>query len=260
MANGNSHPFNSDVIAVDLIVQSQNQLSHQEQQNVQKYRQDKDLIDLLCRNNTNDQLLHSSDSSFTITLHSVSDDDFNRLKHLIRSVIWPLNDSIRRQLWMNILTLDRITSSKQPRPANQTSQTTLSVIIDNNLNSLSSKYNQWPKFVDTNNLCFYHLTESTGHSLLQRVLLAFALHHPDVTYCPALEPFSALLLHYHNEKEVLYLLNRLLIKNWLYGGTYLQWEANCNVFKELLRLYYVRSIQSEVYKNIFLSFRNPQLL
>jgi hypothetical protein len=246
MANGNSHPFNSDVIAVDSIVQTQNQLSHQQQRNIQKHRRHKDLIDLLVRNNTNDQFLNSNDSSFTITLHSVSGDDFNHLKYLIRSVIWPINDPIRRQLWMNILTLNKISSSKQQRQGNQTSQTTLttqSIMIDNNLNSFSSKYNQWPKFVDTNNLCFYHLMEPKGHSLLQRILLTFALHHPDVTYCPTLEPFSALLLHYHNEHEVLYILNHLLIKNWLCGGTYLQWEANCNVFKKLLRLYYVCYIQ-----------------
>jgi hypothetical protein len=143
---------------------------------------------------------------------------------------------------MNILILNRVSLSKQHHHGNPTSQTALtttSVMIDNNLNSFSSQYNQWPKFVDTTNLCFYHLSEPTGHSLLQRILLTFALHHPDVTYCPALEPFSALLLHYHNENEVLYLLNRLLIKNWLCGWTHLQWKADCNVFKKLLRLYYV---------------------
>jgi hypothetical protein len=116
------------------------------------------------------------------------------------------------------------------------------MIIENNLNSVSSKYNHWPKFVDTTNLCFYHLNEPTGRPLLQCILLTFALHHPDVTYCPTLEPFSALLLHYHNEHEVLYLLNRFLVKAWLCGVTRLQWEANCNVFKKLLKLYYVCQI------------------
>jgi hypothetical protein len=243
MAHGNSHPFNSDVVAVDSIVQSQNQLSRQQERKVQKHHQHKDFLDLLFGNSTNDQLLNSNDSSFNVTLHTVSNNDFNRLKYLIRSLIWPIDHPIRRQLWMNILTLNRFNSSKQHNRERQTSQTaltTLSVTIDNNLNSFSFKYNQWPKFVDTTNLCFYHLTEPAGHSLLQRILLAFAVRHPDVTYCPALEPFSALLLHYHNENEVLYLLNHLLSKNWLCGGTYLQWEANCNVFKKLLRVYYVR--------------------
>jgi hypothetical protein len=241
MADSNSYPFNIDVIANDTIVQSQRQLSHQ-QQTIEKHHQHQDLIDLLAWNNTSSQCLNSTDSSLSITSHSISDDDFNRLKHLIRSVIWPIDHRLRRQLWMNILTLNRVSSLKPRRHTHQTSQTALtttSMITDNNLNPLTSKHNQWPKFVDTNNLCFYHLTETTGRSLLQSILLTFALHHPDVTYCPTLEPFSALLLHYHNEHEVLYLLNRLLVKNWLCGETRLQWEANCNVFKKLLRLYYV---------------------
>ena len=238
-----NHPFNNDVIAGDTIVQSQNQLSHQEEQTIQKHHQQQNLLDLLSSNNTSNHFLNSTDSSLSITSHSVSDDDFNRLKYLIRTVTWPIDHHIRRQLWMNILTLNRVSSSQQhrrhTRQTSQTALTTTSVVIDNNLSSLSAKYNQWPKFVDTTNLCVYHLAELTGRSLLQSILLTFALHHPDVTYCPTLEPFSALLLHYHNEHEVLYLLNLLLIKNWLCGGTRLQWEANCNVFKKLVRLYYV---------------------
>jgi len=251
MADGNSHPFNSDVIAVDSIVQSQNQLLHQQERNTHKHHQHKDLIDLLFVNNTNDLFLISNDSSFGTTSHFVSDKDFNRLKYIIRSVIWPIDYYMRRQLWINILTLNRASLSKHHRHGHQTSQTALtttSMIIDNNFNSFSSKYNQWPKFVDTTNLCFYHLTEPIGHSLLQHILLTFAVHHPDVTYCPPLEPFTALFLHYHNENEVLNLLNLLLLKNWFCGGTRLQWEANCNVFKKLLRLYYVCSILQKLYR------------
>jgi hypothetical protein len=239
MANGNSHPFNINVIAVDSIVQSENQLTNQQQQQqqekIKKHHQHKDIIDLLVGNNTSDQFLDSNDS--------VSHDDFNRLKYLIRSVLWPIDHKVRRQLWMNISTITQTNASNRYVHEYQSSPsifTTLSTMVDNNLNSFSSKYSQWPKFVDTNNLCFYHLSKPIGHSSLQQILLSFAVHHPDITYCPTLEPILALLLHYHNENEVLYILNRLLTKNWLCGGTYLQWEANCNVFEKLLKNFYVR--------------------
>jgi len=265
MANGNNHPFNIDVIAVNSILQSENQLlPNQQQREIKKHHQHKDIIDLLIWNNTNDQFLDSNESSFSVELHSVSHDDFNRLKYLIRSLIWPIDHDIRRHLWMNISTLTQISKSKRKDREYQSSSaafTTLSTMIDNNFNSFPSKYTQWPKFVDTNNLCFYYLTESTGHSLLKHILLSFSVHHPDVTYCPTLEPFSALLLHYHTENEVLYILNRLLTKNWLCGGTYLQWEANCNVFEKLLRIFYVRSTEEKRYnKKSILYFRNQQLI
>ncbi|CAF0775621.1 unnamed protein product [Rotaria sp. Silwood1] len=240
MADGNSHPFNNDVIADDTIAQLRKQLSHQQQQH-QHNSKHKDLIDLLSSNHTSNHFLNSIDPSINISSQAITDDDFNRLKSIIRSTIWPIDHLIRRQLWMNILTLNRVSTSKQHRITHHTSQTPLStstITIDSSLHSLTSKLSQWPNFVDITNLCFYHLTESRGCLLLQHILFTFALHHPDLTYCPALEPLSSLLLHYFNEHEVLYLINRLLIKHWLCGETRLQWEANCNVFKKLLKIYY----------------------
>ncbi|CAF1272587.1 unnamed protein product [Rotaria sp. Silwood1] len=201
MANDNSHPFNSDVIADTTLVQIQKQLSFEQQQrNIQRHHRQRDFVNLLFLNNRNSNFSSSNDSSLSITSHSVTDDDFNRLKYFLRSIIWPIDHHIRRQLWINILTLNRISSSNQN-----------------------------------------HHAASTGQSLLHRILLTFASHHPDVTYCPTLEPFSALLLHYHNEYEVFYLLNRLLIKNWFCGETHLQWEAYTNVFRKLLKHYYKSS-------------------
>ncbi|CAF3183861.1 unnamed protein product [Rotaria sp. Silwood2] len=256
MADDNSHPFNRDVIDNDTIVQIQKQLSLQKQPNIERDHEQRDIVDILFLNNRNSLFSSSSDSSFDTTLHSVSDDDFNRLKYFLRSIIWPINHHIRRQLWINVLKLNRISSSNQNYHTGhtlQTALTTTSMIIDNNLNSLSSKYNQWPNFVDTTNLCFYYLTEQTGHSLLYSILLTFASHHPDITFCPTLEPFAALLLHYHNEYEVLYLLHRLLIKNWLCGETRLQWEAYSNVFRKLLKHYFKSSVDI-----IDLRYKNTQ--
>lgn len=235
MADGNSQPFNTDVLAVETIDQLQKQPLSSQQQYSSKTR---DLLDLLSSNHTSNHFLNSTDLSRNISSPTISDDDFNRLKSLIRSTIWPIHHHIRRQLWINILTFNRVNSSK-PIHSSQGSISPLPQPLDNSINSFSSKFNQWPNFVDTNNLCFYHLTESTGRMILQRILYTFALNHPDLTYCPALEPFSALLLHYFTEHEVLFLINRLLIKHWLCGETRLQWEANCNVFKKLLRIYYV---------------------
>jgi hypothetical protein len=241
MADGNSHPFNNDVIAVETIDQLQKTPSSDQQQHHHPSKH-KNLLDLLSSNNTSNHFFNSNDPSTNISSKTVTDDDFNRLKSIIRSTIWPINHLIRRQLWMNILTLNRVSTSKQHQPSTHAPPiSTSSVTIDYSLNSLSSKLNQWPTFVDQTNLCFYHLTDSTGRIILQRILFTFALHHPDLTYCPSLEPFSALLLHYYDEHEVLYLINRLLIKHWLCGETRLQWEANCNVFKKLLKTYFVRS-------------------
>lgn len=237
MADGNSHPFNIDAIGVETIGQLEKQLSNQHQYTSKH----KDLLDLLSSNNTSNHFLNSTDPSINISSQSVSDDDFNRLKSIIRLTIWPIDHYIRRQLWINILTLNRVSTSKQHQH-HHTSQiplSTSSVTIDQNLNSISLKSNQWPNFVDTTNLSFYHLSEPKGRFILQRILFTFASHHPDLTYCPALHPFSSLLLHYFNENEVLYLINRLLIKHWLCGETRLQWEANINVFKKLLKTYYV---------------------
>lgn len=240
MADGNSHPFNTDAIAGDTIAQFQKQPSYQQQQN-QNNAKNKDLIDLLSSNNTSNHFLNSVDPSINISSHAVSDDDFNRLKSIIRSTIWPIDHLIRRQLWMNILTLNRVSTTKH-RNTHHSTQTPISastLTINSNVHSLSSKLNQWPSFVDANNLCFYHLTDTSGCLLLQRILFTFTLNHPDLTYCPALQPLSSLLLHYFNEHEVLYLINRLLMKHWLCGETRLQWEANGIVFQKLLKMFYV---------------------
>ena len=257
MADGNSHPFNTDVLAVETINQLQKQPTSLQQKTFASIS--RDLLDLLSSNHTSNHFFNSTDLSRHISSPAVSDDDFNRLKSLIRSTFWPINHHIRRQLWMNILTLNRVSTSKHSHPT-QSSISSPTNPLDNHFNSLSSKFNQWPNFVDTTNLCLYHLTEPTGRGILQRILYTFALNHPDLTYCPALVPFSSLLLHYFSEHEVLFLINRLLIKHWLCGETRLQWEANCNVFKKLLKIYYVRSSWKVSWKNhsafFVLVFRN----
>ncbi|CAF0897661.1 unnamed protein product [Adineta ricciae] len=238
MANDINQPFYRDVINNNLLSESLKPLTSQQQQNLQKHHHHQDLIDLLSWNETNSHALRATDSSFSVTSHSVLNEDFDRLKYLIRLVLWPIDHNIRQNLWMNISTLNRANSAKQHRHRSQTGLTTSTMVVENQLNPLAPVQNQWPKFVDTNNLCFYHLNQTNGHPLLHRIISTFALQHPDVTYCPTLQPLSAILLHYHNEYEVLYLINRLLIKSWLCGETRLQWDAHCNVFKKLLRLHY----------------------
>ncbi|CAM4812245.1 unnamed protein product [Rotaria magnacalcarata] len=254
MADNQNHPFNRDVIAHDRIKQLERHLSIQEKEDISKHHQKKIIEELLFLKSRNSYFSSSTDSFPSIALHSISDDDFNRLKYLLRSVVWPIDHHIREQLWISILTLYRISSLKENPHVAQTSQTvmTSSAMIDTNFGSLSLKYEHWPNFVDTTHLCFYYLTERKGQSLVHGILLTFSSCHPDVTYCPILQPVAALLLHYHNEYEVSYLLNRLLIKSWLCGETRLQWEAHCNVFRKLLKHYYKSAVDviNSRYKNV----------
>lgn len=242
MADDSQNPFNTEVVAHDRILQIEKHLSVQDKEDNSRDRRQQDITDLLLLNHRNSYFSSSTDSSHSIALRSISDDDFNRLKQLLRIVQWPIDHPVRQQLWINLLTLTRVNSlNESHHHGTRTTQTaiTTSTIMDNNFNCVSIKHENWPSFVDKKNLCFYYLTERRGQALVQGILLAFASYHPDVTYCPILEPISAVLLHYHNEYEVFYLINRLLIKNWLCGETRLQWEAHCNVFRKLLRNYYV---------------------
>lgn len=214
MANMNNHPFNIDLVLLPSLISSSSNPS-------KKIKQSNRYGNLLSANNQNEQIFNPNSSSFTVSLQTVSNEDFKQLKIVIRSSFWPIDDPIRRGLWMNICTITRNQSS---------------MIVNIHC---GSKSNQWPKFLDRNNLCFYHLNPSTGHAILQNILSSFALHHPDLTYCPSIQPIAAVLLHYHHENEVLYILNRLLNENWLCGGTYLQWEAYAAVLEKLLRIFYV---------------------
>lgn len=240
MADGNSHPFNSDLVAGDILNQSHKQQSsqfHQPTSNAVK-----NLLEILSSNNTSNHFLNTNDPSTSISSQVVSDDEFDRLKSIVRSTLWPIDHSIRRHLWINILTLNRVSTSKNTaHHSSSLAASATSIVADPHFTSSSPKPNQWPSIVDASHLTFYHLNESKGRLALQRVLFTFALNHPDVTYCPALAPFTSLLLHYFTENEVSYLINRLLDKRWLLGETHLQWEANWNVFKNLLKVFHVSS-------------------
>lgn len=218
-----AHPFNNDLVLFQSLISSTDQ-----RKKIKSSNRYANLLDLLETNNSNEQIFNSKSLSFTVSLQRISKEDFRKLKILIRSTLWPIDHLIRRYLWMNICTISRITD-RNPS----------SILVNT---QCASKSNQWPKFIDRNNLCFYHLNPSTGHAILQNILSSFALHHPDLTYCPSIQPLAALLLHYHHENQVLYILNRLLNENSLCGGTYLQWEAYAAVLEKLLRSFYVGSV------------------
>ena len=229
MADGNQHPFNADLVTGETILLFRSQSTFQFQPNLSKDPQLRELADLLSLANSNNSIVTST--------HSLSHDDFDRLKSLLRSTLLPIDHPTRDRLWMNILTLDRSGSSKQ---TSQTYLTGASMANERNTLSSPARSTQWPTFVDTHNLCLYHLHEPNASHAVQHILITFAQHHPDFTYCPALQPLSSLLLHYYSEHDVLFLLDRLLKKNWLCGETRLQWETNVNVVKELFRSHYVR--------------------
>jgi len=245
MAKSKNTPFNIDVVSIQSLTCSEN--IKDEIDPATSTTETRHITDLLSTNESNSTLNRS--------VRSVSDNDFRRLKYIIRWIFWPINHNARKDLWMNISTLNRVSSVKNKIRQHSTSQTgvtSLSNVIESNVNSIP-----WPKFVDTTNLCFYYLTESKGQSSLKDILLTFAYNHPDLTYSPTIQPIAALLLHYHHENDVLFVINRLFVQNRFCAGTFLQWEAICNVFQQLLRHYYVKTTEiHRIHFEHFSFFRN----
>ena len=225
MMNEHLHPFTSEVIVPERHCSKV----------IQKSSHSNDLLEILSSDNVHPHSTDSSDNSDES--NRFSDDDLHRLKPLIRSIIWPVNDPIRQHLWRNLLVLTQLTPPKTSsfaRLTSQTAATSISWIIDHPFNSHSLRSDQWPNFVDLTHLSFYYLNESTSRVILQRILWTFSFQHPEVTFAPLIQPLASLFLHYHSEAQVFLLINRLCKKHWLCGQTRLQWQAHVAALGALL--------------------------
>ena len=232
MMNANAHPFSREVIFPDQFCSNA----------ARKSSHFDNLLGILSSDSAHPHSIDPTDDSDNES-NQFSEDDLHRLKPLIRSIVWPVNDPIRRYLWRNLLTLNRMGLPRTSFFARLTSQTaapSVSWIIYYPLNNLTVRPDHWPSFVDRVHLSFYHLNETTSRVILQRILWTFSFHYPEVTYAPLIQPLAALLLHYHSENQVFFLINHLHKKHCLCGQTRLQWEANVSALWELLRIQDVR--------------------
>ncbi|XP_011877950.1 PREDICTED: TBC1 domain family member 24 isoform X2 [Vollenhovia emeryi] len=115
-------------------------------------------------------------------------------KLLIRENAWPLNNSIRTQLWPALC--DQHAHGKNMLDGfywdmvNQVFGTT----------ELPEKSIMLPPFVDSTHCLSYNLTRK-GRNVADRIVSVLGYACPDITYSPSLYPLTALLLHFVPEEE-----------------------------------------------------------
>ncbi|KAG8225146.1 hypothetical protein J437_LFUL006170 [Ladona fulva] len=116
------------------------------------------------------------------------------VKQVIRENSWPVNSSIRKQLW--------------PLLCHQHAQD--KTVLEGfywdvvkqifGTTDLPEKSVMLPPFVDGSKCLSYHLSRK-GKTIAERVVAVIGYSFPDITYSPAIFPIAAILLHFMNEEE-----------------------------------------------------------
>ncbi|XP_071454255.1 GTPase-activating protein skywalker isoform X1 [Hetaerina americana] len=116
------------------------------------------------------------------------------LKQIIRENSWPINSSIRKQLW--------------PLLCQQHAQD--KTVLEGfywdmvkqifGTTDLPEKSVMLPPFVEGSHCLAYHLTRK-GKIVAERVVAVIGYSCPDITYSPTLFPITAILLHFMSEEE-----------------------------------------------------------
>ncbi|XP_077296921.1 GTPase-activating protein skywalker isoform X4 [Arctopsyche grandis] len=116
------------------------------------------------------------------------------VKLLIRENSWPINSSMRSQLWPLLCRQHQHSRSMLDGfywdMVNQVFGTT----------ELPDKPIMLPPFVESTHCLGYHLTRK-GRAVADRVVSVLGYACPDITYSPSLYPVTAILLHFMPEEE-----------------------------------------------------------
>ncbi|XP_030315879.1 TBC1 domain family member 24 isoform X2 [Calypte anna] len=160
--------------------------------------------------------------------------ELQELKPLARKGYWAKNHSLRAKMYHKLIS--SIPCRTVTPDANVYRD--ISVTIVGKRNSLTLPL---PEFVD-NNLIPTYCLNSEGIGAVRKIIFCIANQFPDISYCPALPSFVALLLHYtKDEAECFEQVCRILACNdpskRLIDQTYIAFESSCMTFGDLVNKY-----------------------
>lgn len=133
------------------------------------------------------------------------------MKLIIRENAWPVNATIRSQLWPELCAQHQTNKDPLSLTYWESVNTVSCPDVIANMMSLTSLFNHNPQtfgttelpdkpimlppFVDSTHCLPYHLTKK-GRAVADRIVSVLYNDNPDITYSPTLYPICAVLLHF----------------------------------------------------------------
>ncbi|KAM9372429.1 TBC1 domain family member 24 [Phaethornis superciliosus] len=156
------------------------------------------------------------------------------LKPLARKGYWAKNHSLRAKVFQKLIS--NMPCRTVTPDANVYRDIAGKIVGKRSISSLPL-----PEFVD-NSLIPTYCLNAEGVGTVRKIILCIANQFPDISYCPALPSFVALLLHYSkDEAECFEQVCRILACNdpskRLIDQTFLAFESSCMTFGDLVNKY-----------------------